>query len=171
LTVNGPPHQSPIALSAPEFHLYRPTTCPIFSIYRPILTAFGKPCPCRGDAAQLLVDRYTTEISRIVAGGQTLIADGHSMVEKMTDNIVTLADDIAKASEAIGSLKTDSDKIESVIDVITSIAEQTNLLALNAAIEAARAGEYGRGFAVVADEVRSLASRTRESMVTVQSMI
>jgi|GEM_PF-563483 len=128
-------------------------------------------CMERTQESAHIVDRYTTEISRVVAGGQTLIADGHSMVEKTTDNIVTLADDIAQASEAIGSLKTDSDKIESVIDVITSIAEQTNLLALNAAIEAARAGEYGRGFAVVADEVRSLASRTRESTVTVQSMI
>ena len=44
-------------------------------------------------------------------------------------------------------------------------------MALNAAIEAARAGEQGRGFAVVADEVRTLASRTQQATVEIQSMI
>lgn len=99
------------------------------------------------------------------------VNEGIQVFDATYQQINILGNIIAEASVSIDSLKAESDKIVSVIDVINSIAEQTNLLALNAAIEAARAGEAGRGFAVVADEVRALASRTRESTLEVSSMV
>jgi len=117
------------------------------------------------------VQDQSASISSESEQGSVAVKEGLQVFDRTHQQINELGDIMGQATDSIDSLKNESDKIESLIDVINAIAEQTNLLALNAAIEAARAGEAGRGFAVVADEVRALASRTRESTLEVSSMV
>ena len=96
------------------------------------------------------------------------VSQGSLIVNQTMDVINQLATNFKEASETIDLLKKETENIGSVLGSIQGISEQTNLLALNAAIEAARAGEQGRGFA---DEVRTLAKRTQDSTLEIQSMI
>lgn len=135
----------------------------------------------RIDGTAAAMNEMTTTVEEVAgntqraAGSARQVSEdaesGRSVVAATVTAIKALAKDIENAVRVVAELKSDSDKIGSVSQVIQNIAEQTNLLALNAAIESARAGESGRGFAVVADEVRSLASRTKESTTEIQATI
>ncbi|MDO6567953.1 methyl-accepting chemotaxis protein [Alteromonas sp. 1_MG-2023] len=96
---------------------------------------------------------------------------GRIQVKETAVAISDLANDIEQTASMLETLQVEGNNVSSVVKTIAEIADQTNLLALNAAIEAARAGDSGRGFAVVADEVRTLAVRTHQSTVEINTML
>ncbi|GAA0789862.1 methyl-accepting chemotaxis protein [Marinobacterium sediminicola] len=98
-------------------------------------------------------------------------SESAARVRSNIDALQLMAEKARETAGVVDQLRSESDSIGTMLDVIKDIAEQTNLLALNASIEAARAGEQGRGFAVVADEVRTLASRSQQSAADIEKRI
>lgn len=133
---------------------------------------------------QELVSRASTQFSAVARTSNTIdqlaatvrVNSEHAgSARQMAEDSAAVArrgaDVIAQVVKTTAGIRSATDRIGQIIEVIDGIAFQTNLLALNAAVEAARAGEQGRGFAVVATEVRNLAQRCSVSAREIRSLI
>lgn len=74
-------------------------------------------------------------------------------------------------ADRIGDLKTHSERIAEILEVIKSIADRSDLLALNASLEGLRAGEAGKGFTLVATEMRRLAENIKDSVGDIKELL
>lgn len=122
------------------------------------------------DAIQAVANNTATAAT-LAEKADNLSIEGVRRIGENMQNIESLAQRVADATDIITALHGSSNAISEVLEVVQSVAEQINLLALNAAIEAARAGSAGRGFAVVADEVRNLSQRTGASITSIQTLV
>ncbi|MEQ9237829.1 methyl-accepting chemotaxis protein [Coleofasciculus sp. E2-BRE-01] len=100
-----------------------------------------------------------------------MVQEGDQAMNRTVDGILAIRETVAETAKKVKHLGESSQKISTVVNLISTFAAQTNLLALNASIEAARAGEEGRGFAVVADEVRSLAQQSADATSEIEKLV
>ncbi len=123
-------------------------------------------------ASALQQSAATAEEMHLQADGmQNQSHDVAMLVADMKEQVSKTRNIMAGTIDAMRTIQSKSQQIESIVSLIDGIAFQTNLLALNAAVEAARAGEHGRGFAVVAGEVRNLAQKTADAAKDINLLI
>lgn len=113
----------------------------------------------------------TENIGSNVEASIAAISAGRANVKQLIEQ-TNLSEEAANgAVSEVEELKASTDKMESIVEMISNVASQTSLLSLNASIEAARAGEAGRGFSVVATEISRLASQTQTATEEINTLI
>jgi methyl-accepting chemotaxis protein len=73
--------------------------------------------------------------------------------------------------QSLADINASGQKINDIVELLSSITQQTKMLATNAAVEAARAGEQGKGFGVVADEVAKLAENSKQAAREISQLV
>ncbi|NJP09542.1 MAG: HAMP domain-containing protein [Leptolyngbyaceae cyanobacterium RU_5_1] len=107
----------------------------------------------------------------VVQQAARTVAEGDTAMDRTVDGIQAIRATVAETAKKVKHLGESSQKISTVVELISNFAAQTNMLALNASIEASRAGEEGRGFAVVAEEVRVLARQSAEATEEIRKLV
>ncbi len=97
--------------------------------------------------------------------------EGRLVLSETAEALAEIQRAVDFSHKGIMRLSENSNRIDSIVNVINDITKRTNLLALNASIIAAQAGEYGKSFGVVADEIRNLSLQTGQSTGEITSII
>ena len=117
------------------------------------------------------VKENAESIDQGVDDAAEMIQAGQKSIDAMTQQVQQSIEANNAVISRMEELSVQTEKMNTIIEMITGITDQTSLLSLNASIEAARAGDAGRGFAVVAGEISSLANQTTSATVSITELI
>lgn len=106
-----------------------------------------------------------------VKRAELTVKEGDAAMNRTVEGIQGIRNTVAETAKKVKHLGESSQKISTVVELISAFAAQTNMLALNASIEASRAGEEGKGFAVVANEVRALARQSADATEEIRKLV
>jgi methyl-accepting chemotaxis protein len=118
-----------------------------------------------------LVAARAEKAAAVVKQASQSVEEGDVMMNRTVEGIQAIRETVAQTRQKVKYLGESSQKISTVVNLISEFATQTKMLAFNASIEATRAGEQGRGFAIVADEVRTLAQQSAEASKEIEKLI
>ncbi len=118
-----------------------------------------------------LVLSNASQAETVVEKATQSVQAGDQAITQTVEAINEIRSTVMETSEKVKRLGESSQRIATVVNLISRFAAQTHLLALKASIEAARAGEQGKGFAVIADEVRVLAAQSAEATADIETVV
>ncbi len=117
------------------------------------------------------IDKDIIDKIQFISSSITSAQKGIEEIGHIEDRIINSKNMVEESSKKIIELRSYSDEVVALVDLINTISNQTKMLSLNASIEAARAGEHGKGFSIVAMEVGKLANETETVSKKIEEVI
>jgi hypothetical protein len=112
----------------------------------------------------------TEQLGATAEQNTVLTKSAKSAINETEEQMLISKADILQLVESMNQVKTSSEEIQSINNVINEISYQTNILSLNAMIEASRS-DSGGGFKVVALEVKRLAERSAKAADNINKLL
>lgn len=109
--------------------------------------------------SNVLSENISTKIKDVSSVANKTSADVIEGVDRIEQNVKQLHEIFDANKQTIDGIKTLSEKIESIweiVSLINNVADQAKIIAFNAELEASSAGEAGKSFRIVANEIRRL---------------
>lgn len=109
--------------------------------------------------SNVLSENISTKIKDVSSIANQTSSDVTEGVAQIEQNVAQLHEIFDANQQTIDGIKTLSEKIESIWDIVTlinNVADQAKIIAFNAELEASTAGEAGKSFRIVANEIRRL---------------
>ena len=109
--------------------------------------------------SNVLSENISSKIKDVSSVANQTSSDVTEGVAQIELNVSQLHEIFNANQQTIEGIKTLSEKIESIWDIVTlinNVADQAKIIAFNAELEASTAGEAGKSFRIVANEIRRL---------------
>jgi len=113
----------------------------------------------------------TEELAATADQNTALAASAKASIIKTDNHLQVSREDIIQLINSMDLVKSSSEEIQLINNMINDISYQTNILSLNAMIEASRASEGSGGFKVVALEVKKLAERSANAAESINKLL
>ena len=113
----------------------------------------------------------TEELNATAEQNNILATSAKTAIKDAEEQLQVGKADILQLESSMGQIRSSSEEIQTINNVINDIAYQTNILSLNAMIEASRSKESSGGFKVVALEVKRLAERSSKAAENINKLL
>jgi hypothetical protein len=113
----------------------------------------------------------TEELGATAEQNTVMAASAKTSIKDTEDHLKVSKADLLQLVSSMNQMRTSSEEIQTINNVINDISYQTNILSLNAMIEASRSSESSGGFKVVALEVKRLAERSAKAADNINKLL
>ncbi len=118
-----------------------------------------------------VIAKYAREAEEFENRSNFNAQKGGKVVKETIEKLKNIFEKMERSTDQVVKFGHITERIGTIVEVISSIAKQTNILALNASIEASKAGEAGKGFSSVVTDIKSMSEDSKNAATQITELL